>query len=398
MQPLGPVVELVDARDSKSRVRKGMSVRVRPGPPFLKKPKSFYLPLLSWYRARKRDLPWRRTRDPYRILVSEIMLQQTQVRTVIPYYGRWLKAFPTFQTLAKAPINKVLKAWEGLGYYSRARNLHGLAKAVAKHHRGKLPSTFDELKALPGIGRYTAGAVLSIAFAKDYPVVDGNVMRVLARHFAIRRDIATPAAQHELWDLAARLLPHGRAGDYNQAVMELGATVCTPKNPSCPQCPVKRSCLARRQNIQNELPVKKKKGSTPHYNIGAGVVRHGGKILISQRPLNGLLGGLWEFPGGKNEPGESLKETVRREIQEELGIEVRVGKKLAAVDHAYSHFKITLHAHDCVYRSGKVQALGVRDWRWVRPQDLKRFAFPAANHPIIRKLLDKAQSVRAGDA
>jgi A/G-specific adenine glycosylase len=359
-------------------------------------PKLFCQSLLKWYNKNHRDLPWRRTDDPYRILVSEIMLQQTQVQTVIPYYKRWVSTFPSFQVLAKMPLNKVLKAWEGLGYYSRARNLHALAKVVVQRHRGKLPSTFEELKALPGIGRYTAGAVLSIAFGKDYPVVDGNVMRVLARHFAIRKDITLPATQHELWELAGRLLPHGRAGTYNQALMELGATICTPKNPACPKCPVQSTCLARRQNIQNELPIKKKSGPTPHYTIGAGVVRHGDKILISQRPLNGLLGGLWEFPGGKKEPGESLKETVRREIQEELGIKVAVGKKLVEVDHAYSHFKITLHAHDCVYRSGKVQALGVRDWRWVRPQDLKRFAFPAANQPIIRKLLGKAQSVRAG--
>jgi A/G-specific adenine glycosylase len=354
--------------------------------------------LLQWYRRHKRTLPWRSTRDPYRILVSEVMLQQTQVQTVIPYYERWLKAFPTLRALAKAPLNRVLKAWEGLGYYSRARSLHALAKAVSKHHKGQLPSTFEELTALPGIGRYTAGAVLSIAFGKNYAVLDGNVMRVLARYFAIRRDISKPSTHRDLWALAERLLPHSHAGDFNQALMELGATVCTPKNPNCPNCPVQRTCQGRRLNIQNNLPIKKKAARTPHYDIGAGVVRRDGKILISQRPLKGLLGGLWEFPGGKREPGESLKETVKREIREELGIQVEVGKKLVEVDHAYSHFKITLHAHDCVYRSGKVQALGVRAWRWVKPQELKRFAFPAANQPIIEKLLGKAQSVRADDS
>ncbi len=323
------------------------------------------------------------------------MLQQTQVKTVIPYYGRWLKAFPTFRALAKAPLNLVLKEWEGLGYYSRARNLHALAKTVVQRYRGKLPSTPEELRALPGIGRYTAGAILSIAFDKNYPVLDGNVMRVLARHFAIRKDIRQPATQRELWELAERLLPQGNAGDYNQALMELGATVCTPKNPWCATCPFQSTCLARRQNIQDTLPIKKKASPTPHYDIGAAVIHHHGKILISQRPLDGLLGGLWEFPGGKKEPGESLKQTVRREIREELGIEIEVGKKLAQVDHAYSHFKITLHAHDCVYLSGKVQALGVRAWRWVKPSELKRFAFPAANHPIIQKLLGRDRSARA---
>jgi len=325
------------------------------------------------------------------------MLQQTQVKTVIPYYARWLKTFPTLGSLARAPLDRVLKLWEGLGYYSRARHLHALTKTVVRDYNGRLPSTYEELKALPGIGRYTAGAVLSIAFGKNYPVLDGNVMRVFARYFAIRKNISKPATQHELWKFAERLLPHGRAGDFNQALMELGATVCTPKTPDCPHCPLKASCLGRKKNIQYILPIKKKNAPTPHFHIGAGVVHLGDKILIAQRPLDGLLGGLWEFPGGKREPGEAIRETVRREIEEELGIQVVVGKELVEVKHAYSHFKITLHAHDCVYHSGKVRALEVRAWRWVKPQELERFAFPAANQPIIAKLLGKAQNAREGD-
>lgn len=359
---------------------------------------AFQSSLLRWYKTHRRDLPWRRTRDPYRILLSEVMLQQTQVQTVIPYYRRWLKVFPTFGALAKAPLNKVLKQWEGLGYYSRARNLHSLAKTVIKQYKGKLPSTFAELKALPGIGRYTAGAVLSIAFNKDYPVVDGNVQRVLARYFGITQNVARPETQKQLWKLATSLVPAGRAGDYNQALMELGALICTPRNPNCPKCPVRSRCEALLHGQQTKIPIKTKKTSTPHFHIGAGVIWHHGKILISQRPLKGLLGGLWEFPGGKQEAGETLRETVRREIQEELGIQVEVGKKLVKVDHAYSHFKITLHAHDCAYLSGNVQNLGVMAWRWVKPHELTRFAFPAANQPIIRKLLGKAQNVPAGDS
>ena len=348
---------------------------------------NFSKPLLSWYHKHKRDLPWRRSQDPYRILVSEIMLQQTQVQTVIPYYHRWLKRFPTFKALARAPLQDVLKTWEGLGYYSRARNLHTLAQKVTKEHKGNLPSTYDALKALPGIGRYTAGAVLSIAFGRDYPVVDGNVLRVFARYFAIRKDIAQPATQKDMWELATRLVPHGHAGDYNQAIMELGATICTPRNPSCVKCPLVRGCLAFKQKIQNELPVKKKSAPTPHYDIGAGVIHHKGKILISQRPLKGLLGGLWEFPGGKREPGEAIKTTVAREIKEELGIRVAVGKKLAEIDHAYSHFKITLHAHVCQWLSGKPMSHASERWRWVYPRELKKFAFPAANQPIIQRLM-----------
>jgi A/G-specific adenine glycosylase len=352
--------------------------------------------LLRWYPKHRRDLPWRKTRDPYRILVSEIMLQQTQVQTVIPYYRRWLIAFPDFQTLARAPLNQVLKLWEGLGYYSRARNFHALAKWVVKDYQGRLPDDEATLRSLPGIGRYTAGAVLSIAFRKSVPLVDGNVMRVFSRYFCIRKNISLPATQKTLWTVAEKLVPAGNPGDYNQALMELGATICTPRRPNCPRCPLKKNCKALRLGLQEKLPVKKKKERTPHFHIGAGVIWHQGKILISQRPLKGLLGGLWEFPGGKQEPGESLPETVRREIEEELGIQVEVGKKSAEVDHAYSHFKITLHAYHCAYKSGNVRALGVKAWRWVRPPELKKFAFPAADQPIIQKLLDTARSVRAG--
>ena len=324
------------------------------------------------------------------------MLQQTQVQTVIPYYRRWIKVFPDFQTLARAPLDKMLKCWEGLGYYSRARNLHVLAKTVVKYHGGRLPKSDTELRALPGIGRYTAGAVLSIAFQKPVPLVDGNVARVLSRYFGIRRDISLPATQKSLWAIAEKLVPERSAGDYNQALMELGATVCRPRLPDCPRCPLKSGCRALRLDLQHKLPIKKKKEKTPHFHIGAGVIWHGGKILISQRPLKGLLGGLWEFPGGKQETGESIRQTIRREIREELGIEIEVGRKLVEVEHAYSHFKITLHAHQGIYRSGKIRTLGVRDWRWVRPRELKRFAFPAANQPIIRKLLGTVRSARAG--
>jgi A/G-specific adenine glycosylase len=348
---------------------------------------SFQKTLLKWYDANKRPLPWRQTRDPYRILVSEIMLQQTQVDTVIPYYHRFLKTFPTFKALAKAPLGKVLKHWEGLGYYSRARNLHALAKAVCKKHGGKLPSDPEALRALPGIGPYTAGALLSIAFNKDYAVLDGNVERVLARRLGLTHDLRSTVARKALWALAESMVPQGRAGDYNQAVMDLGATICTPKNAKCDICPTHESCVAKDKQLVDAIPFKKKSKAIPHYQIGVGVVRKGNQLLISQRPLNGLLGGLWEFPGGKQEPKESMKDCVRREIAEELGIKVSVGSKLAEIDHAYSHFKITLHAHECFYVSGEPQAIGCRAWKWVKPAQLKNFAFPAANQPIIQHLL-----------
>ena len=368
-----------------------MSVRVRPGPFnfFATLPKqTFPHLLLRWYSANHRKLPWRETSDPYRILLSEVMLQQTQVKTVIPYYYRFLKQFPTFAALARAPIHRVLKAWEGLGYYSRARNLHALAKVVLKRKDKTLPSTYEELIEMPGIGRYTAGAVLSIAFKKDYPVVDGNVQRVLARYFGIREMVHKPEIVKRLWSLAEHNLPKGNASVYNQALMELGALICTPRDWRCSDCPLRKGCAAFRLNLQAEIPLKSKKPPVPHYHIGAGVIWKDEQLLISQRPMKGLLGGLWEFPGGKQEPGETLQECVRREIKEELDIDVKVGKLAAPpIDHAYSHFKITLHPHHCTYRSGQPKAIGVQDFRWVLPGDLKRFAFPAANQPIIQKIL-----------
>ncbi len=347
-------------------------------------------------------MPWRQTHHPYCILISEIMLQQTQVQTVIPYYERFLKSFPTFTALADAPLDHVLKHWEGLGYYSRARNLHALAKTVVKEHGGHLPDHFESVLALPGIGRYTASAVLSIAWDKPYAVLDGNVQRVLTRYFAISDNVKNTATQKKLWALATELLPSQHAGDYNQAMMELGATVCTPRAPQCPRCPLRKGCQALKMKRQETFPVKDKAKATPVYQIGAGVIWKDGKILIGQRPLKGLLGGLWEFPGGKLEPGETLAHCVKREIQEELAVTVKVGAKLAEIPHAYSHFKIVLHAFYCTYQSGQPQAIGCRAWKWVRPVDLKKFAFPAANQPIIEAIVSAGpaavQNARAAAA
>lgn len=324
------------------------------------------------------------------------MLQQTQVQTVIPYYERFLNEFPTLAKLAQAPLQKVLKSWEGLGYYSRARNLHDLARRVMRDHAGRFPQEFTQALALPGIGRYTAGAVLSIAFGKNFPVVDGNVIRVFCRYFGWTDDISRPATLKKIWAWAEELLPQGSAGDYNQALMELGATVCTPRAPACLLCPLQSGCEAFARGLQEQLPQKKKKAPVPHRQIGAGVVWRDGRILISQRPADGLLGGLWEFPGGKVEPGETLKRCVAREIREELGIRVRVGEQLAEVDHAYSHFTITLHAFECRFVSGTPKKLGVADFRWVRPEELQEFPFPAANQPIIRELLRRCRNAPEG--
>ncbi|MGE5264544.1 MAG: A/G-specific adenine glycosylase [Acidobacteriota bacterium] len=344
--------------------------------------------LLRWYATHKRDLPWRHdAHDPYRVWISETLLQQTQVTTVIPYYERFLARFPTVQALAAAPLDAVLKTWEGAGYYARARNLHRAALEIVTRFGGRLPDTVHELESLPGIGRYTAGAVASIAFNRDAPLLDGNVLRVLCRYFNISGDPKSPATVNLLWQVAARLVPPGHAGDYNQALMDLGATVCTPRHPACPVCPLKRGCAARRLGIQEQLPARRKRRVLPHHQVAVGVIWKGSKILIAQRFARDLLGGLWEFPGGHLEPGESLKQCARREIYEELRIEVRVGKEFAVVEHAYSHFRITLHAFQCRYLRGRPQRIGCSAYKWVTLRALSKYAFPAANRHVIEQLM-----------
>ena len=348
--------------------------------------------LIDWFRESREDLPWRRDRTPYRVWLSEIMLQQTQVATVIPYYERFLQKFPTVEMLAAAPLDDVLKLWEGLGYYSRARNLHRAAQMVANKLDGRFPATAAELQKLPGIGRYTAGAVASLAFGEDVPVLDGNVIRVLTRVFNIDQDIAQPATQHALWDLAGQLVPAGQAANWNEGLMELGRRICTPRDPLCAQCPSAGQCEANRLGVQNERPVRRPRAKTPHYDVTAAVIRRAdGQMLIAQRPLDGMLGGLWEFPGGKREPGETLRDCVAREIREELGIDIRVGPQLATVRHGYTHFRITLYAFACEIVRGEPQALGCAAWTWATLDDLDRYAFPVTDQQIIARLRNGGQ-------
>lgn len=343
--------------------------------------------LTGWFAEHKADLPWRRTRDPYAIWLSEIMLQQTQVATVIPYYERFLARFPTVAALAAAPLDDVLKQWEGLGYYSRARNLHRAAQEVVARFGGEFPPTVEALRALPGIGRYTAGAIASIGFGKDTPVVDGNVIRILARVFDIAQDVTQVATQNALWELAERILPAGRAGAWNEGLMELGRRICTPKSPDCPACPIAEFCIARQLGLQAGRPVKRARAKTPHYDVTAAVIRRAdGHLLIAQRPPEGMLGGLWEFPGGKREPGESLPDCLRREIREELGMEIAVGEQIGVVRHGYTHFRITLYAFACTPVSGEPQSLGCAAWAWVTLDDLDRYAFPVTDQKIIQML------------
>ena len=339
--------------------------------------------LLAWFATDRREMPWRTTPSPYRVWISEIMLQQTQVVTVIPYFNRFLARFPDPAALAAAPLQELLKIWEGLGYYTRARNLHRAAQVVMTQHGGQVPDTFETLLTLPGIGRYTAAAIASIAFREPVPVVDGNVLRVFSRFLGRDSDIGTPVARDWFFDyLQKPIASSGDPSSFNQAIMELGALLCTPRNPNCSGCPIATGCRARIENRTAELPVKAKRGAVRHDVIGVGIVFDSkGRILIARRK-EGLLGGLWEFPGGKRKGREKIRDTVIREVLEETGLTVEPGQALPPVTHAYSHFTVTIHPFLCERIAGRAKALASDEVSWVKPDELKHYPFPAANRKI----------------
>ena len=338
--------------------------------------------LLAWYRKNGRRMPWRGLKDPYLIWVSEIMLQQTQVETVKPYYARWRKRFPNLRTLAEAREEDVLKAWEGLGYYSRARNMLKAAITIIEKYGGRFPNDPGQLEKLPGIGRYTAAAIASLCFNVDIPALDGNIKRVTAR----LDDLSLPASSREgearILKLLEHHLPHGEAGDFNQAMMDLGAIICLPKNPACPQCPIQKFCQANRRGTQLLRPVNKIQERTPLFIVTAAIIRKGSKVLITRRPAKGLLGGMWEYPGGKVEDGENLQQALIREIREELGVEVDVGPEIGIFKHAYSHFRIILHAFRCTILRGSLQPLQVDELTWCHPKDLERYPMGKVDRQI----------------
>ena len=308
--------------------------------------------LLHWYRLYKRTLPWRDHPDPYAVWVSEIMLQQTRVEAVIPYFETWMRLFPTIGALARASEQRVLNAWEGLGYYSRARNLHKAAKIVVKEHGGELPRDLEALRQLPGIGRYTLGAIASMAFGMNVATLDGNIKRVYARIFDVSEPVDTPKGEGLLWDIAEKQLPGKDAGDYNQALMDLGATICLPKNPRCLICPVMTLCVAREHGTQNLRPVKSPKKSVPHHIHSAAVIVEKGKVLLAKRPSEGLLGGMWEFPNGRVEadPVQELAGALKTGYNLRLRVS-RPGlhsiEHLGIVEHGYSHFSVSVYVYKC---------------------------------------------------
>ncbi len=343
--------------------------------------------LLRWWDADGRYMPWRKRRDPYAVWVSEIMLQQTRAETVTRYYDRFLERFPTPADLARADEADVLKAWEGLGYYRRARNLHAAARAVTRDHAGRLPDTLDGLRELPGVGAYTAAAIASIAFGRPAAVLDGNVMRVMCRACRVRQDPRGARTRRRLLArVEAAIAAAGDAGRINQALMDLGATLCTPRRPACGDCPLAGMCLARAAGEQENLPRKPPRKRTPHYDVAVGVVVKRGRLLIDRRERDAMLGGLWELPGGKLADGETPEDAVVRELREEVGIEVRPIGPLATVRHAYSHFRVTLHAIRCRHLSGRARALACDAVRWAPLDGLDEYAFPTGTHKILAHL------------
>ena len=355
---------------------------------------AFRRKLLAWYRKHRRDLPWRRSDDPYAVWLSEVMLQQTRVETVRGYYERFLERFPTITDLAVADEEDVLKAWEGLGYYSRARNLHRAARTVVEDHGGALPDTYDGLLALPGVGAYTAAAVSSIVFDRPHPALDGNVMRVLSRLLRVEGDLRRASTRAEMVRAGEALMPRTGAGDLNQALMELGARVCAPAQPRCPDCPVAHWCRALAElEDPSVLPLRPVRKPRPHLQVTAGIIRRAGKVLLAKRPPGGMLAGLWEFPGGKQERGENLVDCLRREIQEELEITIDVEEEVVSVEHQFTHLSITLHAFAARYRSGRARAVGCSAFEWIDVDRLKNFAIPRADHRVLEALAASGTSL-----
>lgn len=343
--------------------------------------------LLDWFERYQRRMPWREAPHPYYVWLSEVMLQQTQVETVIPYFQRFVRSFPDVHSLAAADQQDVLKFWQGLGYYSRARNLHKAAQIVVERYGGVLPSDALTLQTIPGFGPYTAAAVSSIAFGQPVPVVDGNVLRVFCRFWGIDTDIRQPRVKT---DLQLRLQPYVETSPpalFNQAIMELGALLCRPKSPHCVVCPLAADCVAYQDDRTVELPVKSRRKPVPHYAIAVGVIWKDDHILIGRRRQDQMLGGLWELPGGKQQPNEELAATAQRKVAEETGLQVQVEQPYCTVKHGYTHFKITLTAFRCLWLSGTPRPLVADELHWVQLRELDTY-------PVSKGTLKVLDAVR----
>ena len=339
--------------------------------------------LLQWFEINQRYMPWREQPSPYHTWISEIMLQQTQVATVIPYFQRFIASFPSITALAQADQDSVLKHWEGLGYYSRARNLHKAAKVLVSEYQAQLPKDFETLQKLPGIGFYTGAAISSIAFEQPVPVVDGNVLRVFTRFWGIYDDIRNNRVKTMLFHKLSSYVNEGLPSQFNQAIMELGALICQPQNPQCGYCPLKQDCFAYEHKKQTELPVKSPAKKVPIMDVVVALIIQDKKFLIAKRKEEKMLGGLWELPGGKIEIDETPESALIREINEELGVKISLKFPIGLLRHAYSHFKIKLNTYVCEISAGTPKALSGSELAWVTWEDLADYAFPKATLKVF---------------
>ncbi len=342
--------------------------------------------ILAWFQENARELPWRKTYDPYHVWISEIMLQQTQMDRAVAYFNRWISRFPDIVSITRASEEEVLKLWEGLGYYSRARNIVKSAHILLAEYNGKLPADFDLLLKLPGLGKYTAGAIMSIAFNKEYPLVDANIERVFARLFNLAKPVKDTKINVFIWQKTRELLPEGRAREFNQALMELGALVCIAKNPRCKICPIRTDCLAFSLDLIAERPVLKESPKTIFIEMATGILQHDGRILIQKRKSNGVWANLWEFPGGRLEAGETPEIALVREYLEETELVVGNLKKITTVKHSYTIYRVTLHCYFCSSLDGRFEPVlhGAQEYRWVKPGELSYYAFPAGHRKLIQ--------------
>jgi A/G-specific adenine glycosylase len=348
--------------------------------------------LLAWYRDSRRDLPWRNLKDPYRVWISEVMLQQTQVQTVVPYYLRFLEHFPDLAALASSKTEDLLRIWAGLGYYSRARNLRRAAQELVERFGGEFPKNYEDVLSLPGIGHYTAAAILSIAFDQPYAVLDGNVARVLARLFAIEGDPKDTRVRQSLWKAAQTLLASERPGDFNQALMELGATICSPRRPHCLLCPWRVECVAREEGRQEMLPEKTRRALTRKSHQVAIVVRHRGRYFIVRRAGQRLLQDFWEFPSAELDRTENLPASLTRWIHQRYGLVVSELQPLLTIKYSITVRRIELAVfqgildqHPCLY--GKKQ-----NARWIRLSEANLYPFASAARQIVDALRTRNDS------
>ncbi len=354
-------------------------------------PSLVYRKLSRWFSKNARPFPWRGEVDPYRVWISEIILVQTTAAVGATRYKRFLKRFPTLRSLIRSNVDDVMKEWEGLGYYHRARNLHRAAQIIANEHSGRFPSDYDAIRALPGIGDYCAAAIHNFCFGGRRVPVDANVARVGARLFGVEGDVRASKTRKAVQRRYEALMTVGKGSLWTEALIGLGATVCAPRNPICDVCPLNETCIAHECGLEMKLGLPRKRSGRKVVNVACGIIRHpDGRILIAQRHETGLLPNLWEFPGGKREGNERLAETCRREIKEELDITVAVNRRRMIVEHAYSHYAVRLHVFECRYRSGKPRTIGCQRLRWMRISELATLAFPTANRSIITELVAEA--------